>query len=678
MISISLVAVYPEMGVLARSLRPHWGRQGVELTVYDAIGFEMVSALRISSDAVVCRGITGKGLRGLLPPDLPYIEMKTTGFDILEVLHACRMHPSRPQRPAMLGMEEMVYGADKVAKILEVPLEIYRADTDAEIERSLDACLSRGADMIIGGSIVVGMAERRNVPAVLIRAGEASVMQAIEEAVRYVRLRRREREQAEQTRISMDALKEGLLTIDTEGHVRDCNPSALALLKGPDSAQRTLVGQPLVELLPGLEPEEILSGREYSGIRKNSRGDMLAVNAYPVFVDGRLTGAVATLQSLSQVQNMEEQIRSSMHTKEYEARYTFAQCVYTGSAFRQTMEKAYKYSKTEACVLLYGESGTGKELLAQSMHNAGRRAGGKFVAVNCATLSDALMESTLFGYVDGAFTGAAREGRPGLFETAHQGTLFLDEVSEIPLCLQGKLLRVLQEQEVMRLGSNRVIPVNVRIIAASNRNLALLVEKGLFRGDLLYRLDVLELEIPPLRQRLADIPLLARHFLDHYCCRAQRSSLSLAPSALELLARHAWPGNIRELRNVCERLGVLATTACISAEDVQAALCIQPLPASPDVGGGPDLRYGPDVSAPKPSHTYLPQHSSYPSLEACARTAIVQALHQARGNKAQAARILGISRATLWRKLRVMEGERAEQGMRGERCYIAAKHHRVD
>lgn len=662
MISISLVAVYPEMGVLARSLRPYWERQGVELTVYDAIGFAMASALHIRSDAVVCRGITGKGLCGLLPPDVPYIEMKTTGFDIIQALHACLTHPSQPQHPVMLGIEKMMYGAGEVAKILGMALEIHGADTDMDIEQRLDDCLSRGADMIIGGSIVVGMAESRKVPAVLIRAGEASVMQGIEEAVQYVQLRRREREQAEHTRISMDALQEGLLTIDPEGRIRDCNLSAVRLLKGPDCARHVLLGQPLAELLPGLGPGEVLSEREYSGIRKNGKGDMLAVSAYPVAVDGRFTGAVATLQNIARVQDMEGQIRSSMHAKEYAARYTFDQCVHSGTMFRQAIEKAYKYSQTESCVLLYGESGTGKELLAQSMHNAGRRAGGNFVAVNCATLSEALMESTLFGYVDGAFTGAAREGRPGLFETAHQGTLFLDEVSEIPLCLQGKLLRVLQEQEVMRLGSNKVIPVNVRIIAASNRNLAALVEKGLFRGDLLYRLDVLELEIPPLRQRLEDIPLLARHFLEYYCRRAQRSSLALSPDALHLLAQHAWPGNIRELRNVCERLGVLVATTCISAEDVRGALRIQPLLSATNAGAtvgalGVPIGAGPDGPAPVGTDSCTLPHLPNPSMKACTHAAIVQALQQAQGNKAQAARMLGISRATLWRKLRAMEGE---------------------
>ena len=265
------------------------------------------------------------------------------------------------------------------------------------------------------------------------------------------------------------------------------------------------------------------------------------------------------------------------------------------------------------------------------MHNVSRRRDGPFVAVNCAALPENLLESEFFGYVPGAFTNASRIGKVGLFELAHRGTIFLDEVSEIPLSFQGRLLRVLQEREVMRLGDDRIIPVDVRVMAASNKNLKKMAESGLFRQDLLYRLDVLGLSLPPLRSRRDDIPLLARFFLRRPDGFSNESGKFLARDAEKWLVRYDWPGNVRELRNICERLVALSAAPRITGEEVQLALgCMSPPLA------GESFRC--ETEVPKMRHMQ--------------RELVSQALQQTHGNKRQAALLLGISRATLWRKLR--------------------------
>jgi transcriptional regulator, propionate catabolism operon regulatory protein len=275
-------------------------------------------------------------------------------------------------------------------------------------------------------------------------------------------------------------------------------------------------------------------------------------------------------------------------------------------------------------VLVLGETGTGKELFAHSMHEASERRKGPFVAVNCAALPESLLESELFGYTEGAFTGAVKGGKAGLFELAHNGTIFLDEIGEIGMPLQAKLLRVLQEREIRRIGHDRVIPVSVRVIAASNHELKRLADAGAFRRDLLYRLDVLRLNVPALRQRRDDVVPLARHFLQSFGWYFGTAVGTLSAGALAAFESYDWPGNVRELMNVCERLAVLADGRLVEAAAVEVLL---------------------DRAEPAAAAAVEPVDS------------ILAMVRERRMTRAEAARALGISRTTLWRKmLAIREG----------------------
>ncbi|MBM7660912.1 PAS domain S-box-containing protein [Bacillus mesophilus] len=278
------------------------------------------------------------------------------------------------------------------------------------------------------------------------------------------------------------------------------------------------------------------------------------VNVAPVIVDGKLTGSVGVIHDLSEIQSLTQELkRARQIIRTLEAKYSFDDIIGTSEEMKFAIEQAKLGAKTPATVLLRGESGTGKELFAHAIHNGSDRKFNKFIRVNCGAISESLLESELFGYEEGAFSGAKRGGKRGYFEEANNGSIFLDEIGELSSAMQVKLLRVLQENEIIRVGSTKPISINVRIIAATNFNLEKGIANGTFREDLYYRLNRLPIQIPPLRQRKQDIPLLCEYLLHKINRDYGRMIESLTPSAVEYLMSYNWPGNVRELENILGR-----------------------------------------------------------------------------------------------------------------------------
>ena len=302
-------------------------------------------------------------------------------------------------------------------------------------------------------------------------------------------------------------------------------------------------------------------------------------------------------------------------------------------AMLNLLETVAQVAPSEATVLISGESGTGKELIAGAIHYNSSRKSGPFVKLNCAAITETLLESELFGHEKGAFTGADRR-KEGRFYQAHGGSLFLDEVSEMSLTMQVRLLRVLQEREVTRVGGEQTIQVDVRLIAATNKNLTDLISNGKFREDLYYRLNVVNMEIPPLRQRREDIPLLAQHFLEVFTSKNRKEIKGFTPRALDHLIRYDWPGNVRELMNAVERTVVLSRSEFLSERDFPSI-------------AGPELKAETGLS----DATKINIDGDKP-LEEVERATILKTLEAARGNKSEAARRLGITRKTLHKKLK--------------------------
>lgn len=346
-------------------------------------------------------------------------------------------------------------------------------------------------------------------------------------------------------------------------------------------------------------------------------------------------------------------------TRNRRPKYTIAGYIGASAAALEVKRHARRVAGTESTVLLLGETGTGKELLAHAIHAASARASRPFVGVNIAAVPDTLLEAEFFGVAPGAYTGAERKGRDGKFKLADKGTLFLDEIGDMPLALQAKLLRALQEQEVEPLGSNQVVKVDVRVIAATSRDLAAMVAEGRFRADLYYRLNVLPIRLPALRERITDLEAMADALLDDIARRGGLPHKSLSSEALDLLMRQRWPGNIRELRNVLEQAALMTDDLLLAPWHFAAALqldadaraaAMQPLPAGPVVERSrdvPALAAAAPLASAEPLQT-RPLPEQVAELE---RAAIGAALRATAGNKLAAARMLRISRAAFYDKL---------------------------
>ncbi|MBI3446096.1 MAG: sigma 54-interacting transcriptional regulator, partial [Magnetospirillum sp.] len=311
------------------------------------------------------------------------------------------------------------------------------------------------------------------------------------------------------------------------------------------------------------------------------------------------------------------------------AKYTFSQFLGTSEPVREVKRLARSAAQMDSTVLLLGETGTGKELLAHAIHAASVRADKPMVTINVAAVPDTLLEAEFFGAAPGAYTGADRKGRDGKFKLADGGTLFLDEIGDMPLALQSKLLRVLQEREIEPLGSNKIIQVDVRIIAATSRDLAALVRANQFRADLYYRLNVVPITLPPLRQRVEDIESIAEAILERLCMRTGTGQRELDHSAVAALSAYDWPGNVRELCNILERVVAMTDAPVLTSGHLRAIL---PLTADPGEAG-------------------TDESSLNAAMSQAERKAIIAALSRAGGVKAQAARLLGISRASLYERI---------------------------
>ncbi len=442
------------------------------------------------------------------------------------------------------------------------------------------------------------------------------------------------------------SVSEGMMLVDREGRVVWINEGYKRFLPalGFERAE-DFVGRPVEEVVPNTLMRHVIdSGKPILIDLLTNKAGTFVVSRIPLRDEsGEVIGAIGmvlfdhpetTLQPLiakfARLQQDLDDARRELAAQR-RAKYTLASFVGSSPAALEVKRQARRAAQTDATVLLLGETGTGKELLAQAIHAGSARAAKPFVGINLAAVPETLLEAEFFGVAPGAYTGADRKGRDGKFKLADKGTLFLDEVGDMPLALQAKLLRALQEQEIEPLGSNRVLKVDVRLIAATSRDLKAMVAEGRFREDLFYRLSVVPIRVPPLRERVADLEALAEHLLESIALRAGMPQRELDPAALATLSAHAWPGNIRELNNALEQAVMLTDRRRLGAEDFAGIL--------------PAPLHAPTPAAAAPVRP-LPQLIA--ELE---RSTIRSALAATGGNKVSAARLLGISRATLYEKL---------------------------
>ncbi|WP_246793169.1 propionate catabolism operon regulatory protein PrpR [Burkholderia perseverans] len=630
---------------------------------------EAIAALATSGaerpDAIVAAGSNGMYLKTHV--EVPVVLVSPTGYDLLHALARARRDAASPvalvnygDTPAELRRFAAAFGLDIVFASYQS-----RQEAEARVYELRD----RGIDTVVGPGLVTDLAASAGMSAVFLYS-HASVRAAVDTALEVAHATHAETLRRQRLDNLLQHLRDGVVALDALGRVEAIN-ARLALALGVDP--QAAVGRALDELTPELTALRAADGDTLATVR----GVRYVVHRGPLAASGAATGSVLTFQESRAVERLDRTLRSQPHAQRFSARYRLDDVLGESAPMQRVRELARRYAKSDATVLVLGESGTGKEMIAQSLHALSARSPFPFVAMNCGAFPEALLESELFGYDDGAFTGARRGGKAGLFEAAHRGTLFLDEIGEMPLSLQSRLLRVLQEREVVRLGSTEPIRIDVRIVAATHRSLLAAVEAGTFRADLYYRLNILNIALPPLRERPADIAALAAELLAQAARREPRlaarlrgaddAARAVAPLAAAL-ARHRWPGNVRELQNVIERLAVeLADGNADLAPTPETLRAIAPeVFAAPggEAGSGAGAtgseaargRPRADVGAP-PSD---PAQAAAPTLGERRRRVeadeIRTVLDACGGDRERACAVLGISKTTLWRKLAAVEG----------------------
>lgn len=624
-ISLAMISTYPDMAKVFAHLAEDEGlKPYIAFATLDGAA-AIAREIAPHTDVILSRGGTADYIAAAV--EIPVVSVPITSFDAARAAHSIK---GRSKEIGFFNYKHKMHGIREIEAMFGLRIHEYTFASEKEIEEGVKDAKAKGVSIVIGGVVTVKLAEKHGLEGILIECGEEAVYRSMHEAIHLAQVRRTERSRAARFKMVLDSIAEGIVVTDEQNRVTIYNPAAERIFRKPGAE---VIGRKVADVIPNTRMHWVFAtGEAEMAVLQEVHGGTIATNRIPINLDGKRIGVVSTFEDVTKIQQLEQVIRKQIHAKGFVAKHRFADILTVSPRVIELKELAALYAATDSAVLIQGESGTGKELFAQSIHNASRRASGPFVAVNCAAIPEHLLESELFGYEGGAFTGAKREGKQGLFELAHKGTIFLDEIGEIPRALQARLLRVLQEKEIMRVGGDKIMPVDIRIISATNKDLEQKVSQGEFRDDLYYRLNVFSLKIPPLRERQEDIPLLALAFLRRFGVEADEDSA--ARELRPLLTAYAWPGNIRELYNVMERLSLLASRSVKPGwADMLPKVMQAPVADEASVTVRVKLDQG------------LKQAVSQVEKD------IVAAMLARHGNdQARVARLLGVGRTTLWRK----------------------------
>ena len=587
----------------------------------------------LNADVVIARGFSALTMK-----QRGYIcaELKVGGYDVIAaVLKARRMCPGL-SHIAVIGAFNMIYGIESIRDAFpDMKLSTYPVNSEPLLADAIRQAISDGCDALVGNYTGVELAKKSGLPAVMIESGQEAINNAIDEAKSAAEIDLREKMRSAQMANIMNYSFQGILSTDQNGIITFANKYCYSIL---DSGHALLTGRSILDFFPNLPVEEVTrNGKKLLSELHIYASYHLMVNCVPAPDNSGNTGCVLTFQDTSRIQADELQVRKKLRHSSFQAKYQFSNILHKSRIMDSVISDAMTYSYSDSNILICGETGTGKELFAQSIHNSSPRKNHPFVAINCSALPENLLESELFGYVEGAFTGASKGGKMGFFELAHKGTIFLDEIGDVSPNLQSRLLRVLQEREVVRLGSDTVIPVDVRVISATNKNLKEEVANGRFRQDLLYRLDVLELNLPPLRNRDQDALFLLSQLISYEHERTGCILTGLSEEGASLITQYPWPGNIREMRNFCQRLSILTPNPLATPADILKVL--------------PDAAAATTPNEPKKTDRSTPGDAPVYSLYD-EREEILKALYTFHNSRTKTAEFLGIDKSTLWRKMK--------------------------
>jgi transcriptional regulator with PAS, ATPase and Fis domain len=586
-----------------------------------------------SIEVIIARSPAANGI-GRANIQLPVITVDVDNFNLVETIYRSYLSGARKFAVVDWANRQPPFKYDLIEKMFNISIHPFLLNKEIEVDQKVHEAKRIEPDVLICTWLYIfETAISAGLRVELVHCGLESLKEAIKQAAHTASVRRYDKKEKLKLATIINNVNDGILVVDDSCQVLLSNFAAAKIVQ---LAPEQLIGHNIGQLPPGNPMHKIYGeNTECNNELLDVQGSHLVVTRKQMQVAGLATDTVITFQPVERIRKIEEGIRKELYAKRLIARFGFQDIVGNSAIMLQKISEAKRYALSNGVILINGESGTGKELFAHGIHLESRRRKGPFVAVNCATIPNTLIESELFGYEEGAFTGAKKGGKQGLFELAHGGTIFLDEIGELRLDIQARLLRVLQEREIMRVGGNRLLPIDVRVICATNRNLEAEVKHRRFRQDLFYRLNVLNIEIPPLRDRLEDIPLLFTHFLNKAAETALMSCPAPAAKAIDELKNYDWPGNVRELQNFAERYIALGET------DIKKAATFRTLFAKLQAKS---RQHPPDGQAEI--------KIKVGTLEEMERQIIPQAQKVIHGGKVELAKVLGVSRQTLWKKLK--------------------------
>lgn len=622
-----MTAGYPEMAKMIRRIA---AELGLNVTVVEGILSEAAQEVKHLIDqggfeVVISRAGTAKAIGEII--NLPIVHSDSDHFDLLQAFKKAR---ELGEKICFITFPEggFLFNFGQIIELLGFNVTILKYKNWEELVNQIKVAKEIGIDVVVGGGIRASeLARSHGMQSMDLTTSERTIKRSLLLAAKIGQDRLFIKKEAERLKAVINVSEEGILFVNKNGQIETFNPAAERIF----GVKEYMVIDKNIEDLNNDQLSNLLNPKWLYSDNQNITLQNINVLYEPVIVGHERIGTLITCREIKRIQQLENKIRRDLHAKGLVARFTLEDIIHNGEKMKDVITLAGEYAATDSTILLIGESGTGKELFAQGIHNASKRKDGPFVAVNCAALPENLLESELFGYAEGAFTGANKGGRQGVFELAHGGTIFLDEIGEIPPHIQTRLLRVLQEKEVMRVGGDRVTPVDIRIVAATNRKLWDLVQEGKFRLDLYFRLSVLHVQIPALRERREDIPILIDHFL-----KRLNSTISYDDFSEQLKSffmSYAWPGNIRNLENLIERYHLRVNHLKDELSFIN------------DVVKETEDSFTPNHDS---SNTLVVEKGTMDDIE---RQIIEQMLDRYNNNKKLVAEKLGISRTTLWKKI---------------------------
>lgn len=551
-----------------------------------------------------------------------YIETKSTGKKT-----AFLVYPEQ-------DIEEEINIIKQITGLDEI--KVYTFISKQDIKKQVANAKNDGIEILVGGglySIIVG--REFSLPIIFVKSSKKTIRRTIDRAINIIETSNRRDHGNERFRALIASINDGIISLDEKKRILLFNHTAEKIF---NKNKYEVIGRPLYDILPNMNPilDKCQNIKEYSEEIFSIGDKKIIIESILINENSDNPETMLILQDITKINLLESTIRQKLKTKRMEAKYNFNDIITKSSILKNTIENAKKYAATDETILITGETGTGKELFAHSIHNYSKRSNEAFIAINCSAIPEHLLESELFGYEEGSFTGAKKGGKSGLFESAHGGTIFLDEINSLAFNFQSKILRIIQDKEVLRVGSDKIISIDVRVLAATNKNLIKEVEKNLFRDDLFYRISTLNISIPSLRERKDDIPLLANHFIKLYSNKYNKQVKTLSNKQCEILINYTWHGNIRELENTIKRYVVLFDKYSSNENIIMNCLSMK-------------YDFEQSTSNLDIANTINIKKDTLANME---REIITNLLRQNNWKKSQVAELLEISRATLWRKLK--------------------------